>query len=79
MSNTEDKTECVVEYHNAVKPGLPKRRISKSPHEYLRLKAVRDGYDFNVGLFSNMAHRYGEKTTPTTRRTDYDHEARKQY
>lgn len=52
--------------------------ISKSPTAYLRLKASESGKVI-PRLYNGMDTRYGEKTTPTTRRTNYDHENRRYY
>ena len=58
--------------------GCVPRIISKSPYEYLKLKESRGG-KVVPGLVDNMDTRYGEKTTPTTRRTTFNHEERKYY
>lgn len=53
--------------------------ISKSPTAYLK-KLAAAGKCHEVAVLDNaMDIRYGSKTTPTTRRTTYDHENRKYY
>lgn len=71
------KTTSVEKCYEA--PGTLEIGISKSPREYLKLKMIRDGGSILADLCNNMDIRYGEKTTPTTRRTSYDHDARKYY
>jgi len=59
--------------------GCLDRVVSKSAYEYLKLKMYRDGGKVVPEIKNNTHLRYGMKTTPTTRRTDYDHDNRRYY
>lgn len=74
-----DCIETEKEYKCMHPDGCSRRRVSRSAYEYLRLKAARNGDDPVAGMFFNTVRRYGEKTTPTTRRTSHDSDARKTY
>lgn len=75
-----DCIETEKEYKSSAKPrGCSTRRISRSAYDYLRLKAARNGEEPIAGMFFNTEHRYGAKTTPTTRRTSHDADERKTY
>ena len=71
--------EKSTEVRDYTAPGTVEHRISKSPYEYLKLKEIRDGGRQYISLFSDTSVRYGEKTTPTTRRTTHDSEIRNYY
>lgn len=59
--------------------GCLERVVSKSAYEYLKLKMFRDGGKVVPEIKNSMDIRYGTRTTPTTRRTDYDNDRRRYY
>ena len=59
--------------------GCSPRRVSRSAYEYLQLKGMRDGAGLIASMFNDSTVRYGEKATPSTRRTSHDDNNRKRY